>query len=129
MPSTQLRCRAKVAQRCNVIRSLCGTVVGIFMAVMLVLVGGRFLALLAAANRNSQLVKGLFRHSDFWVKPFYGMFGLSNEAVQGGGVFEPASLMALTVYILAGMLVLGVLSGAVVERLDRFDRFGHAHNM
>lgn len=110
------------------IRSMCGTAVSIFMAAMVVLVGGRFLALLADANRNSQLVKGLFRHSDFWVKPFFGMFGLSNGAVQGGGVFEPASLIALSVYLVAGMIVISVLSGAVVDRLDRFDRFGHTHN-
>src|SRR4029077_6848689 len=100
----------------EMIRSLCATVVSIFMAVVLVLVGGRFFALLTAANGNSGLVKAIYRHSDFWVKPFFGMFGLSNGAVQGGGVFEPASLIALIVYLVAGTLVLGVLSGAVTHR-------------
>lgn len=101
------------------IRSLCATAVSIFMALVLVLVGGRFFALLADANRSSALVKAIYRHSDFWVKPFFGMFGLSNEAVQGGGVFEPASLIAPIVYLFAGMFVLGVLSGAVLTRSDR----------
>jgi hypothetical protein len=51
--------------------------------------------------------------SDFWVKPFFGMFDLANKTVdETGGVFEPASLIAFIVYLLAGMLIFSILSSA-----------------
>lgn len=78
--------------------------------IVLVLVGGRFLALLLNANRGSEIVGRLYRHSDFWVKPFFGMFGLANKAVaETSGVFEPASLLAFAFYLLAGMLIMRFL--------------------
>lgn len=78
---------------------------------VLVLVGGRFLALLADANPDSEIVERLYSWSDFWVKPFFGMLDLENEAVnQTGGVFEPASLIAFVVYFVLGLVVLTLLS-------------------
>jgi hypothetical protein len=95
------------------LRSLIMTIVAVVWAAILVLVGGRFLALLADANRNSEIVDRLYRHSDFWVKPFFGMFDLANKTVnETGGVFEPASLIAFIVYLLGGMLVLSVLGAS-----------------
>jgi len=93
------------------IRSLIMTLLGLLWAVILVLVGGRFLALLLNANRDSEIVGRLLRHSDFWVKPFFGMLHLSNEAVsQTGGIFEAASFVALIVYVLVGLLVIALLN-------------------
>ena len=95
------------------LRGLMTTVLGLVWAAILVLVGGRFLALLFDANRNSEIVQRLFRHSDFWVKPFFGMFDLGNKTVtETGGVFEPASLIAFIVYFVVGALILGLLSAA-----------------
>jgi hypothetical protein len=93
------------------LRSVIVTIVTVFWAAVLALVGGRFFALLFGANAESEIVERLYRHSDFWVKPFFGMFDLTNEAVEEtNGVFEPASLIALVVYVLAGMLVLSILT-------------------
>ena len=76
---------------------------------VLVLVVGRFLALRGGANRDSEIVDRLYRHSDFWVKPFLGMLDLSNKTVAStGGVFEPASFIAFIVYSLAGLPVLAI---------------------
>ncbi len=95
------------------LRGLISTVVGLVWAAILVLVGGRFLALLFDANRDSEIVQRLYRHSDFWVKPFFGMFDLGNKTVTNtGGVFEPASLIAFVVYFIVGALILAVLSAS-----------------
>jgi hypothetical protein len=103
-------------------------IVGLIWAAILVLVGGRFLALLVDANRDSEIVDRLYRHSDFWVKPFFGMFDLANKTVEEtGGVFEPASLIALVVYLLAGMLVLAILSASYSWLPTDRDR--HAHEV
>lgn len=100
-------------------RGLLIAIFSVFWAIVLLLVGGRFLALLANANRDSELIDGLYRYSEFWVEPFFNMFGLSNEAVDGGGTFEPASLIAFIVYFVIGMLVLALVNGAL------FTRFRH----
>lgn len=97
-------------------RGLVSTIVSVFWAIVLVLVGGRFLALLADANRDSEIVERLYRHSDFWVKPFFNMFDMSNQAVEGGGTFEPASLIAFIVYALVGALVLALINGVPYAR-------------
>lgn len=90
------------------------------MAVILTLTGLRFLALLADANRDSELVQRLYDWSEFWVEPFFNILGLQNEAVEGGGTFEPASLVAFVVYLLIGAFVGAILSGAFFSR-------SHAH--
>jgi hypothetical protein len=93
------------------LRNLIVTIFALVWEAVLVLVGGRFLALLADANRSSEIVDRLYRHSDFWVKPFFGMFDLANKTVEDtGGVFEPASLIAFVVYFLAGLLIMGILT-------------------
>jgi len=47
------------------LRNLVVTILGLLWAAVLVLVGGRFLALLFDANRDSKIVQRLLRHSDF----------------------------------------------------------------
>ena len=89
------------------------TIVGLLWAALLLLVGARFIALLADANRDSEITQRIYRHSDFWVKPFFNMFDLGNKAVNStGGVFEPASLIAFVVYFVAGLIVLSILSAS-----------------
>lgn len=96
------------------LRSLLVTIISIVWVCVLALTGGRFLALLAGANRDSEIVSWLCRRSDFWVKPFFGMFELANKAVENtGGVFEPASLIAFIVYLVGGLVVLSMLSSTL----------------
>ena len=107
-------------------RSVIVTIVTVVWAAILVLVGGRFFALLFGANAESEIIDRLYRHSDFWVKPFFGMFDLANKTVEDtGGVFEPASLIALGVYVLAGMLVLSILTASY----GWMGRSRHAHEV
>jgi len=102
------------------LRSVVLTVLGLVWAAILILVGGRFLALLAGANTDSELIDRLYRHSDFWVKPFFGMFDLANKTVEDtGGVFEPASLIAFIVYFVGGLLVMAVISAASGPLVNR----------
>ena len=98
------------------LRGLVLTAFAILAAVVLTLVGLRFLALLVDANRDAQLVHDLYRYSDFWVKPFFNIFGLKNQAVDGGGTFEPASGIAFLVYLAIAMFVGGILSGGLYRR-------------
>ena len=80
------------------------------------LTGGRFLVL-AGANPGSELIEELYDLSEFWVEPFFNMFGLDNKAVADtGGVFEPASLLAFLVYLVIGGVVWTILSGAALGR-------------
>jgi hypothetical protein len=98
-------------------RGLLLTVFAVFWAFVLLLTGGRFLALLVNANRNSDLIDGLYDLSEFWVEPFFNVFGLTNKAVEDtGGVFEPASLLAFVVYLMIGALISMLLSGAALAR-------------
>jgi hypothetical protein len=96
-----------------IIRDVILTVLSLIWAAILVLVGGRFLALLLGANPDSELIDALYRYSDFWVKPFFNVLGLENKAVENtGGVFEPASGIAFVVHFIAGAVVLGIVRGA-----------------
>ena len=100
-------------------RSTILTVLSLFWAVVLALTGGRFLALLSGANRESELIRKLYDWSEFWVEPFFQMFGLQNEAVTGtGGVFEPASLIAFLAYLMVGAFIWTIVSGAAFTRWD-----------
>src|SRR4051812_7316840 len=95
------------------LRDLVLTILSLIWAAILVLVGGRFLALLVGANADSDLINALYRYSDFWVKPFFNILGLSNKAVENtGGVFEPASAIAFVVYFIIGAIVLSIVRGA-----------------
>ena len=98
-------------------RSLMLTIFAVFWAFLLLLTGGRFLALLVNANRDSELIDGLYDLSQFWVEPFFNIFGLGNKAVEDtGGVFEPASLIAFAMFLIIGALIGMILSGAALAR-------------
>jgi hypothetical protein len=99
-------------------RSVLLMIFAVLWAALLVLTGGRFLALLAGANRDSDLIQGLYDVSEFWVEPFFNLFGLSNKAVENtGGVFEPASLIAFMVYLVIGVFIYVIISGAAFARM------------
>jgi hypothetical protein len=86
-------------------------IVSVLWTLLLLLVGGRFLLLLFGANPESSLVQWVFGHSQFWVAPFFGIFHMTNKAVDTtGGNFEPASLLAFAVYAVVGSVVFWALS-------------------
>ena len=101
------------------IRSLIATAFVVFLVIVLALTGLRFLALLANANRDGDLIHDLYRYSEFCVKPFFSVFGLKNRDVDGGGTFEPASLIAFFVYLVVGGLAGSALSGMFADRFRR----------
>ena len=89
-------------------RDLTVTVAGVFWAMVLLLVGGRFIALLAGANANSEIIERIYRHSDFWMGPFFD-FGFTSKVAETGGVFEAASLLAFIVYFAIGLFLMWLL--------------------
>jgi hypothetical protein len=98
-------------------RGLLVTIFAVLWAFLLLLVGGRFFALLINANRDSELVDGLYDLSEFFVEPFFNVFGLTNKAVEDtGGTFEPASLIAFAFYLVVGAIVWVIISGAALAR-------------
>jgi len=97
------------------------TLVSLFMAFLLFMTGARFLLFLFNANKANEIVNWILWKSDFWVKPFFGIF--SNRDVGTDGFFEPASLIAFMVYLIAGTVVLGVLNAG----FGGWGRFGGRH--
>jgi hypothetical protein len=86
-----------------------------FLAFLLFMTGGRFLLLLFNANRDNDIVHWILSRSDYWVKPFFNIFHLTNKAVgDTGGVVEPASLIAFIVYLVVGSLALALLNGRLL---------------
>jgi hypothetical protein len=89
------------------------TLASLFVAFLLFMTGARFLILLFNADRANEIVDWILRKSDFWVKPFFDLFGLSNRGLEEtGGFFEPASLIAFFVYLVVGGFVIGLLRSA-----------------
>ena len=98
-------------------RSIVLTIFVVLWAVVLILTGGRFLALLVNANKDSEIIQKLHDWSDFWVKPFFNVLGIENKAVGNtGGVFEPASLLAFVVYLLIGAVIYSLLNRTTLGR-------------
>ena len=89
------------------------TLASLFLAFLLFMTGARFLLLLFNADRGNEIVDWILRKSDFWVKPFVDLFGLTNRGIEEtGGFFEPASLIAFLVYLVIGGFVIGLLRAA-----------------
>lgn len=87
---------------------------GLFLTLLLLMTGVRFLLLLLNASKDNEIVHWILSRSDFWVKPFVNLLHLANKTVgDTGGVFEPASLIAFIVYAVVGSLILAVLNGAL----------------
>lgn len=80
-------------------------------AAVLILIFGRWLALLLGANQ-SNLIEQTYTYSEVVLRPFFGIAGLNNQQRDGSGVFEMASAVALGVYFAAGAIVLLLNHGA-----------------
>jgi hypothetical protein len=93
---------------------------GLFLTFLLFMTGARFFLLLLNANKENDIVHWLLSRSDYWVKPFFNLFDLTDQAVgDTGGVVEPASLIAFIVYAVVGSLILAALSGALFATFGR----------
>ena len=91
------------------------TLLSLFWAFLLFMTGGRFLILLFNIERDDGFVKWVMDKSDFWVKPFFDLFGLANKAVENtGGVFEPASAIAFVVYLVVGSIILNAVRSTLL---------------
>jgi uncharacterized protein YggT (Ycf19 family) len=80
--------------------------IGIALAVVEVILGFRLGFLLANANASNGFVDFIYDISDPLTDPFQGI--ISNRSVDGG-VFEPASVIAMLVYLVAGALLIALV--------------------
>src|SRR2546427_12170976 len=77
--------------------------IGIALAVIEVIIGFRLGFLFAGANPSNGFVDFIYDISDPLAEPFQGI--VSNRGVDGG-TFEPASIIAMLVYLVAGGLLM-----------------------
>src|SRR5437867_3346327 len=80
--------------------------IGIALAVVEVILGFRLGFLLAGANPSNGFVDFIYDISDPLTDPFQGI--VSNRSVDGS-TFEPASIIAMLVYLVAGGLLNALL--------------------
>jgi hypothetical protein len=71
-----------------------------------VILGFRLGFLLAAANPSNGFVDFIYDIGDPLAEPFQGI--VSNRSVDGG-IFEPASIIAMLVYLVAGALLIAAI--------------------
>jgi hypothetical protein len=86
----------------------------LFWSFLLFMTGARFLLLLFNVDKSNEFVHWILTKSDFWVKPFFNLFGFTNKALtETGGFIEPASLIAFIVYLVVGAVILAVVRAAL----------------
>jgi hypothetical protein len=74
---------------------------------------------LDAVSPTNGFVSWILTTSGWMVKPFNDIF--SNHIIRGGGTFEPGNLIAIFVYLVGGLLIIGGLALAA-SRLPRRTR-------
>jgi len=80
--------------------------IGISLAAVEVILGFRLGFLLAGANPSNGFVDFIYDISDPLTEPFQGI--VSNRGVDGS-TFEPASIIAMLVYLVAGALLIALI--------------------
>jgi hypothetical protein len=123
----------------NVARGFARTI-GLLALAMLAIVetmlGFRLAFLAAGANPANSFVDFIYDATDWLVEPFGGI--VTNEAVEGGGTFESATLIAMIVYAVAALLFVMLLwaitsfpspagTRSSVIRTRRSERTAHEH--
>ena len=83
--------------------------IGVAITVVEALLGFRLGFLLASSNPNNGFVNFIYDRSGPLVEPFDGIF---SNRIAGDGVFEPATLVAMIVYLVAALLLVLVLRAA-----------------
>ena len=75
----------------------------------------RFVFLLLGANAANEFVNFIYRLSNVFVSPFYGIFGQINTSVRS---FDPATLVAMVVYSIAGWAIVRLIAGIQGQPVD-----------
>ena len=115
--SSNARLRADKLRRFG--KLIAGIFIGIALAGVEVILGFRLGFLLANANPNNGFVDFIYDISDPLTDPFQSI--VSNRSVDGG-VFEPASVIAMLVYLVAGALLIALvlaMANALAPHGDR----------
>lgn len=81
--------------------------VGVALAAVETLLGFRLAFLLAEANAGNGFVNFIYDVSDPLVEPFQGI--IANDTLNNGGVFEPATVIAMVVYLVAAALLIAAI--------------------
>lgn len=113
-----------------------GLFILVALAVVETLLGFRLGFLLAGANPSNGFVDFIYDTSEPLADPFGGI--VADRAVEGAGVFESASLIAMIVYAIAALLLIAALwaitafpspagEHSAVTRTRHQDRTAHEH--
>jgi uncharacterized protein YggT (Ycf19 family) len=85
-------------------------VVVLLFAILQVLIVLRIILLALGASTANAIVDFIYRFTEPFVAPFYGMFPFDQVQPNGPGVFDVAALVALIGYFLLELLILGILA-------------------
>jgi uncharacterized protein YggT (Ycf19 family) len=107
---------------------------GIAWAVVETLLGFRLAFLLGEANASNGFVEFIYDVTDPLVEPFQGIF--ANDTLSNGGVFEPATAIAMAVYFVAAALLIAAIlvvtagpsGGETVVTTRSRERAGHVEH-
>jgi uncharacterized protein YggT (Ycf19 family) len=107
---------------------------GIAWAVVETLLGFRLAFLLGEANSGNGFVDFIYDVTDPLVEPFQGIF--ANDTLSSGGVFEPATVIAMVVYFVAAALLIAAIlvvtagpsGGETVVTTRSRERAGHVEH-
>ena len=83
---------------------------GIGLTVVETLLGFRLAFLLSEANSANSFVDFIYDVTKPLVEPFQGI--IANDTLSNGGLFEPATVIAMAVYLAAAVLVIAVILAA-----------------
>jgi hypothetical protein len=102
--------------------------IGLTSALVTTVLGLRFSFLLADAGRRNDFVDFIYDLTRPLVAPFQDV--VANRSLNNGGIVEPATLIAVTMYLLAAMLLVLFIWGLTatrpyVEHTNRSLAHGH----
>jgi hypothetical protein len=81
--------------------------VGLALAVVETVLGFRLAFLMGEANPANSFVDFIYDVTDPLVEPFQGI--IANDTLNNGGIFEPATVIAMVVYLVAAALVIAAI--------------------
>ena len=81
--------------------------IGVAAALVATLLGFRLAFLMTEANAANSFVDLIYDVTDPLVEPFQGI--IANDTLNNGGVFEPATVIAMVVYLLAAVFLIAVI--------------------
>ncbi|HZP25473.1 MAG TPA: hypothetical protein VFB90_00315 [Dehalococcoidia bacterium] len=88
-------------------------------ASVLILIFGRWLSLLLAADHESNIIQQAYAYSEFLLRPFFGLPGIDNQQHESGHIFEAAATVGFAVYFAAGVVVFAVSQSSLASHVAR----------